>query len=123
MEKKKLTRLPDSILICRNWRKEASLGIKNISYYVYKPRESWLRIVGQVFAGDKITKEFCLKMVIYDRDGDVMISEVCEAYGDGLVSSMIRPKSYFNGFPYVFNCYDVRWKEISRIDIIPANDY
>ncbi len=62
-------------------------------------------------------------MVIYDRGGDVMFSEVCEAYGDGLVSSMIKPKCYFNGFPYVFNCYDVRWKEISRIDIIPANDY
>ena len=120
--KKTSARLPDNI-IHRNIKKESSFGIKNISVYAYKSDKESLKIVGQVFAGEKIQKEFCMKMIIYDRDGDIMVSEVSEAYGDGLVTSMIRPKCYFNGFPFKFNCYDIRWKDVYRIDIIPANDY
>ena len=115
-------RLPSN-MIMRDLKKEAHYGIKNISFYAYTGYDTSFKVVGQVFAGSSIKKGFCLIINIYDQDGDIMVSEESSSYGDGLVTSMIMPGAYFDGFPFKFCCYDIKWDEVSRIEIIPADSY
>jgi len=116
------TRLPAN-MISRNLKKEALYGINNLAIYAYKSGDSSLDVVGQVFAGNKIQKDFCLIMTIYDHDGDIIESKESSSYGSGLVTSMIKPMSYFDGFPFKFYFFGIKWKEVSKIEIVPADTY
>ena len=40
-----------------------------------------------------------------DQAGDVLADAINEAYGDALVTSLILPELFFNGFPFVFEIY------------------
>lgn len=115
-------RLPAS-MISRDLKKEVLYGIKDLAIYAYKSDDSSLNIVGQVFAGSKIQKVFCLIMTIYDHDGDIIESKESASYGSGLVTSMIKPGSYFEGYPFKFYYFGIKWKEVSRIEIVPADKY
>lgn len=117
-----ITKLPLNT-ISRNLKKESLYGITDITIYAYKSREHSLDVVGQVFAGNKLKKAFCLIMSIYDQDGDIIESKTSSSYGSGLVTSMIKPMSYFNGFPFKFYCMNVNWEEVSKIEIVPADSY
>lgn len=119
--KTNIRKIPSN-LIKRNLQLEASFGIENISIYAYKDSDSSITILGQVFAGELIENSFCLIMTLYDRDGDIIESTESNSYGSGLVTSMIKPCSYFDGFPFKFY-YRGNLKDISKISIVPASNY
>ena len=50
-------RIPSSLIV-RDPKKEAILGIKNITYYAYKDSNQSMTIVGQIFADQAIKKIF-----------------------------------------------------------------
>ena len=114
MKNKAFGRLPTNA-ISRDLKKEA--------IYAYSDGESSLKVIGQISAGSSIQKKFCLIITIYDRDGDIIASEASSGYGSGLVTSMIEPESYFDGFPFMFYCLNIKWNEVAKIEIAPADSY
>ena len=46
-----------------------------------------------------------------------------EAYGDALVTSLILPELFFNGFPFVFEIYYGGARRPAHIRIIPEEEY
>lgn len=114
-------RLPDHYFI-RDLKAEKKLGITEVKLYGYWEYDKSLTIVGQVFAS-KLDKPICFDCCVYDKDGDVVVSEKNDAYGSGLVNSYIQPECFFNGFPIRFNLYGPRKKKLKEIRIVPTLDY
>lgn len=120
-------------LFTRNPEIEAKFGIGDIRLYGYVSGERQLRIVGEVFAtedaqnafGGCFSQEFCLWCTVYGNEdaAPILATMVSEAYGDGLVTSMISPETVFNGFPFAFDVFDVDPEEIREIRIVPADSY
>lgn len=116
-------RIPSNA-IARDLKKEALFGINDMKFYAYKDSSfSSLKVVGQVFVGRKDFKEFRLIINIYDLDGDILMSQGIVSFGDGVVSEMIEPEYYFDGFPFEFSCLFVKWDEVSKIEIVPTGSY
>ena len=46
-----------------------------------------------------------------------------KAYGDALVTSLILPELFFNGFPFVFEIYYEGARRPAHIRIIPEEEY
>ena len=121
MANKKSERIADNLFV-RDLEQEKVFGIKDLKLYGYWEDNSSLNIVGQIVA-DKLKSECCFICSIYDHDGDVMESCENEEYGSGLVSSMIHPEAFFNGFPFRFDLYSVKKKRVKAIKIVPADSY
>ena len=58
-----------------------------------------------------------------DQAGDVLADEINEAYGDALVTSLILPELFFNGFPFVFEIYYEGARRPAQIRILPEEEY
>lgn len=120
-------------LFTRKPESEAKFGIGDIRLYGYVSGERQLRIVGEVFAAEEaqnasggcFSKEFCLWCTVYGNEdaAPILATMVSEAYGDGLVTSIISPVTAFNGFPFAFDVFDVDPEEIREIRIVPADSY
>ncbi|MDO4756280.1 MAG: hypothetical protein Q4A54_08050 [Parabacteroides sp.] len=115
-------RIPDS-LFKRNTRKEKSYGIDCINLRGYKESDSEIYILGELISQTVPKHDFTVVCSIYDSDGDIMKTTECSSYGSGLVTSMIRAKSFFSGFPFTFSIYGIKVKEIAEIRITLEKDY
>ena len=58
-----------------------------------------------------------------DQAGDVLADAINEAYGDALVTSLILPELFFNGFPFLFEIYYGGARRPVHIRIIPEEEY
>jgi len=106
----------DSSIIERDIALEKSLGIDDMNLYYYKADDGLINIIGELFSAG-INDRFQLICTTYDSDDDVIESERNRGYGAGCVSSIIKPETFFNGYPfrfYIFSSGDEK-----RISIIP----
>ena len=55
--------------------------------------------------------------------GGDLADAINEAYGDALVTSLILPELFFNGFPFVFEIYYEGARRPAQIRIIPEEEY
>jgi hypothetical protein len=115
-------RLPDSIY-SKEPDMEKLYGIDEIRLYGYEEGDESFHIVGEIFAKKAPAKSFCIMCTVYDRDGDIIETKESRSYGSGLVTSMIEPISFFNGFPFIFDLWGVPKKKIKEIRIAPAGSY
>ena len=109
-------------LYCRDRTSEMKYGIDDIQLYGYFEDTDSLYIIGQI-SSQKPKKPFCMICTLYDKDGDIIETEECSSYGSGLVTSMIQPAAYFDGFPFKFRFWGVSQKKIKKISISPADSY
>lgn len=114
----------DERLIKRDKRKESKYGIDDIKIYAYyEDVGKNICIIGEIWANKKPSKDFCIICTIYDKDGDILETKESSSYGSGLVTSMIKPETFFNGFPFKFYFIGVSKKDIGEILIAPADSY
>lgn len=117
-EKNTPIKRPDIAQLLRDRRQERLLDIEDISLYAYYDDDSsYLYIIGEVFA-QKIRSAFYLTCTLYDADHDIIVSAENLTYGSGLVTNVIQPEAFFNGFPFEI-CISVPETPVARIEIIP----
>ena len=92
-------------LFSRDLEREREFGISDLRIYGYEAEAGMMRIAGEIFAENGITRELCLRCLVMDQAGDVLADAINEAYGDALVTSLILPELFFNGFPFLFEIY------------------
>ena len=92
-------------LFSRDLEREREFGISDLRIYGYEAEAGMMQIAGEIFAENGITRELCLRCLVMDQAGDVLADAINEAYGDALVTSLILPELFFNGFPFVFEIY------------------
>ena len=92
----------------RDYANEKLFGISEIRMTQYIHTFDWWdgtkresgRIIGEIFADDCIKKSFCLKCILYDSDGDIIGTYNNKTYGGGQSTYMVKPSSFFNGYPF-----------------------
>lgn len=112
-----------SELFSRDLEREREFGISALRIYGYEAEAGMMRIAGEIFVENGITRELCLRCLVMDQAGDVLADEINEAYGDALVTSLILPELFFNGFPFVFEIYYEAARRPAQIRIIPEEEY
>ena len=112
-------------LFSRDLEREREFGISDLRIYGYEAEAGMMRIAGEIFAENGITRELCLRCLVMDQAGagDVLADAINEAYGDALVTSLILPELFFNGFPFVFEIYYEGARRPAQIRIIPEEEY
>ena len=110
-------------LFSRDLEREREFGISALRIYGYEAEAGMMRITGEIFAENGITRELCLRCLAMDQAGDVLADEINEAYGDALVTSLILPELFFNGFPFVFEIYYEAARRPAQIRILPEEEY
>ncbi len=110
-------------LFTRDLKAEKTFGIDNITLYGYWKGEDAIYIAGQIFSQKPIRKNFCMMCTVYDKDGDIIETQESCSYGGGLVTSMIKPATFFDGFPFCFILWDISKKSLKEIKIAPAGSY
>lgn len=110
-------------MICRDLTAEKEFGISDLKIYGYWEDKDTLYIVGEIFCSKKPSDSFCMVCTIYDKDGDIIETTESRSYGSGLVTSMITPAAFFDGFPFAFNFWSVPRRRIKEISITPASSY
>ena len=110
-------------LFSRDLEREREFGISDLRIYGYEAEAGMMRITGEIFAENGVTRELCLRCLVMDQTGDVLADEINEAYGDALVTSLILPELFFNGFPFVFEIYYEAARHPAQIRIIPEEEY
>lgn len=96
---------------------EKKYGIDELKVFAYLSGKE-LTVVGEVIADD-ITEDFSLTCSVYDADGDMVESIENNSYGSGLVTSNIKCKTFFSGYPFKFHEYLDDGVEVSKIRIVP----
>ena len=115
-------RLPDKLL-ARDSSAERRFGIDDLKLYAYADDDASIYIAGEVCAR-QIKDSFCLICTIYDADDDVMETARNQSYGgSGLVTCMIAPAAFFDGFPFFFTISSIPVDKIKKIRIAPASSY
>lgn len=105
--------------IIRSGLVEKLVGIEEMSIYAYEDSYGDINIIGQIFA-KKIRREFELNCVVYDKDGDILLTTENFTYGGaGLVSNTISDECFFQGFPFKFSFQRPK-TPIGVIAIIPV---
>lgn len=112
-------RIPDS-LFQRDKKLELEYGIEDIKLYGYYENTNSLYIVGEIIS-KALKNPFYMNCTIYDKDGDIIKTEECSSYGEGLATSYIYPEAFFSGFPFKFYLGNVQSKKIKQILINPVN--
>lgn len=115
-------RIPDE-MFKREPTLEQEYGIDNIKLYGYYESDNSVYIVGEIVAKKTPLNSFCMICTIYDKEDDIIETTESKSYGSGLVTSMIRPAAFFDGFPFSFSIYGVSKKKIKEICIYPASSY
>ena len=110
-------------LFSRDLEREREFGISALRIYGYEAEAGMMRIAGEIFAENGIARELCLRCLVMDQAGDVLADEITKAYGDALVTSLILPELFFNGFPFVFEIYYEGARRPAQIRIIPEEEY
>ena len=110
-------------LFSRDLEREREFGISDLRIYGYEAEAGMMRIAGEIFAENGITRELCLRCLVMDQAGDVLADAINEAYGDTLVTSLILPELFFNGFPFVFEIYYEGAGRPAHVRIIPEEEY
>lgn len=110
-------------LFSRDLEREREFGISALRIYGYEAEAGMMRIAGEIFAENGITRELCLRCLVMNQAGDVLADEINEAYGDALVTSLILLELFFNGFPFVFEIYYEAARRPAQIRILPEEEY
>ena len=110
-------------LFFRDLEREREFGISDLRIYGYEAEAGMMRITGEIFAENGITRELCLRCLVMDQAGNVLADEINEAYGDALVTSLILPELFFDGFPFVFEIYYEGARCPAQIRILPEEEY
>lgn len=112
-------RLPDDIFE-RDREAEQRVGIDDIKLYGYYDGNESIHIVGEIVCQKKPKSSFSFVCTVYDTDGDIINTRDNEEYGGtGVVSSCIKPKAFFNGFPFTFDMYGCKPQKVRLIRIVP----
>lgn len=107
----------DGFLIERDYDKEYIVGIEELCFYIYE-EGCFLNIFGEIY-GNEVWDDLYFVCILYDQDGDPILSEENSTYEWGLFSSnVIKRDAFFNGFPFSF-CISKPETPISRIKIVP----
>lgn len=114
-------RIKDSMIV-RDDSLDSTFGITDVKLYGYAHDEE-ICIVGEVFAKEPLKKDFCFICNLYDHDDDIIESSENDSYGSGLVTSMIRRNSFFDGFPFMFRFMSRSISDVKYIKITPAVSY
>ena len=116
-------RVPNDIFK-RDLSLEREYGIDDIKLYCYYEDndEESLKIVGEIFA-QRLKKPFCIMCTVYDHDDDILQTTETNSYGSGLVTSMIYPNTFFDGFPFTVTLWDAPLRKIKEISLTPADEY
>lgn len=116
-------RISNDIFI-RDYALEQEYGIDDIKLYCYYEDEDdeSLRVTGEIFASN-LKKPFCIMCTAYDHDDDIIYSSESQSYGSGLVTSMIYPETFFDGYPFTFLIWNLPMKKVKEITLIPQNEY
>lgn len=110
----------DSALIERNRTLEKEFGIKDISLYYYVTEYDTVNIIGEIHAYTTISKSLQFVCTVYDEDNDIVESVENDAFGGrGLLTSTIKPKIFFDGFPFTFE-FSVSNTAVKRIVLTPV---
>lgn len=115
-------RISDAIFK-RNTRREKSYGIDGMNLRGYKESDSEIYIIGELLSQTVPKHDFTVVCSLYDNDGDIIKTKECSSYGSGLVTSMIKAKNFFSGFPFTFRMYGINVKEIAEIRITLEKNY
>ncbi len=107
-------------VIKRNIRREKKYGIEDLKLYGYYVGSSRFCVVGEIFS-KAIKKEFCLKLAVYDSDGDIIDADENDHYGSDFVTSMIQPEVFYDGYPFKFSFWGVSIDKIEKISVIPED--
>ena len=116
-------RISNDIFI-RDYDLEQEYGIDDIKLYCYYEDEDdeSLRVTGEIFASN-LKKPFCIMCTAYDHDDDIIYSSESQSYGSGLVTSMIYPETFFDGYPFTFLIWNLPMKKVKEITLIPQSEY
>lgn len=85
-------------LFSRDLEREREFGISDLRIYGYEAEAGMMRIAGEIFAENGITRELCLRCLVRDQAGDVLADAINEAYGDALVTSLTAWNCFLTGF-------------------------
>ena len=110
------TRFKDNQIV-RMRAAEQKYGIEDMKIYAYMNGRS-LEVVGEIIA-EEIADSFTLICTVYDADGDMVETKDNCYYGEGLVTHAIKPKVFFNGYPFRFSIFMNEGVNISKIRIVP----
>lgn len=105
----------DNSLFKRDLNLEKMFGIDELRLYGYVDRNNWIYIVGEIIAHKTPSDRFCLQCAIYDSDDDIIEAKKNSSYGSGVVTSLIKPASFFNGYPFTFVFWDIKKDKIKEI--------
>lgn len=97
---------------------EKQFGILQLRVYAYKYKD-YLSVIGSI-EGSKIKERLTLALVGYSTNGDIILTQNNETYGDRIVTNVISPKVFFEGYPFKFLCWDSDVSKISKIKIYPV---
>lgn len=109
------TRLLNLNLIDRDYITEKKYGIEDLKIFSYLVDNTSIFIIGEIMSNE-INKGFSLFCKAYDNDGDL-----CETQ-DNEVTYSIKPKAFYNGFPFAFYLDVPNNTKISRIEISLEED-
>lgn len=96
---------------------EKKYGIEELRIYAYMSGKE-LNVIGEIIS-DEISDDFSLTCTVYDQEGDMIESIENSSYGSGLVTSAIKTRVFFNGYPFKFSKYLDDGVEVSKIRVIP----
>ena len=99
---------------------EKCFGISELQVYAHRYDDT-LRVVGTIEAS-KINNPFTLALVAYDKNGDIVLTEENEYYGSGIVDNTIFPKLFFDGYPFLFSCWESQVASITRLKVYPVGE-
>lgn len=102
---------------------ENNIGIDDMNIYAYLTKifnDKTLIINGEIYS-EKITQEFKMNAVAYDKDGDIIISGVNESFGNsGFVTKTIQPRSVNGLIPFRIELEIPDNIEIRQIRVFPG---
>ena len=80
---------------------ERLFEIDDLRFFGYLDSNDNLVVIGEIIAYSELTEPFYLVCTLLDKDGDILYVAENESYGSGLVTSMIKPVSFFCGYPFI----------------------
>ena len=99
---------------------EKKLGISNLQIYAYR-HKNVLKVTGKI-ESDGLKKDISFALVGYDKNNDIILTEKNSGYGNFIVSSRIKPNSFFNEYPFGFSYGSKVVNKVKKIKVYPVEE-